>query len=67
MNIMEQVVMDKKGNAIAVQISMTRYKKILEKLEELDDIKAFDKAMKRKHQFIPFEDSVKHHKSSRKK
>ncbi len=65
MSITEQILMDKKGNAIAVQIPMSKYKKIKEMLEELEDIKAFDKAMKRKQRFTPFPQAVKKIKSKR--
>ncbi len=66
MSITEQLVMDKKGNTVAVQIPVNQYRKIKLMLEELDDIKAFDKAMKRKQSFIPFNEAVKNIKSNRK-
>jgi hypothetical protein len=37
-----------------------------ELLEELDEIKAFDKAMKRKQQFVPFGVAVSRIRSRRK-
>lgn len=67
MSIKEQVVMNKKGKPVAVQIPVGQYKKMLEMMEELEDIKAFDKAIKRKHQFTPFSDAVKRLKAARKK
>jgi len=67
MSITEQIVTDKNGNPVAVQIPMNQYKKIKEMLEELEDIKAFDKAMNRKQQFTPFEEAVKRIKATRKK
>ena len=67
MGITEQLVTNKNGKAIAVQIPMTQYKKLLELAEEMEDIRAFDKAMKRKHKFIPFVQAVKELKSKRKK
>ena len=67
MSITEQIVTDKNGNPVAVQIPMNQYKKIKEMLEELEDIKAFDKAMNRKQQFTPFEEAVKRFKATRKK
>ena len=67
MNITEQIVTNKNGKAVAVQIPMNRYKKLLELAEEIDDIKAFDKAVKRKHKFIPFPQSIKELKIKRKK
>lgn len=66
MSIAEQVLIDNKGNAIAVQIPINQYKKIKERLEELDDIKAFDKAMNKKLVFTDFKEAVKKIKSSRK-
>lgn len=66
MSITEQVLLNKKGDAVAVQIPINQYKKIKERLEELEDIKAFDKAMKRKLVFSDFNEAVKKIKSSRK-
>ena len=66
MSITEQIVTDKKGKAIAVQLSLNQYKKLLELAEEMEDIKAFDKAMKRKHTFIPFDKAVNELKEKRK-
>lgn len=67
MSITEHIIKDKKGKAVAVQIPVVQYKKMLNKLEELDNIKAFDKAIKRKHQFVPFEESVRRLRAKRKK
>jgi PHD/YefM family antitoxin component YafN of YafNO toxin-antitoxin module len=67
MSITEQVVVDKKGKTVAIQIPVGQYKKMLEMMEELEDIKAFDKAVKRKQQFTPFTKAVKRLKVSRKK
>lgn len=66
MSITEQVVLNKKGKAVAVQIPMNQYKKLLELAEEMEDIKAYDQAMKRKLQFIPFANAVKELKAKRK-
>lgn len=66
MSITEQVVLNKKGKPIAVQIPMNQYKKLLGLAEEMEDIKAYDLAMKRKHHFIPFDKAVKELKAKRK-
>ena len=66
MSITEQLVKDKKGNAVAVLIPVSRYRKMKKMLEELEDIKSFDKAMKRKHKFVPFHEAVKRISSKRK-
>jgi hypothetical protein len=67
MSITEQIVTNKKGKAIAVQIPFTQYKKLLELAEEMEDIKAFDRAIKRRKDFIPFDEAVKELKAKRKK
>ena len=67
MSITEQIVTNKKGKAVAVQIPLSQYKKLLELAEEMEDIKAFDRAMKRKKDFIPFDQAVKELKAKRKK
>jgi hypothetical protein len=67
MSITEQIVTDKKGKAVAVQIPVNQYKKLLELAEEMEDIKAYDKAIKRKREFIPFNQAVKELKAKRKK
>jgi hypothetical protein len=67
MSITEQIVTDKKGKAVAVQIPVNQYKKLLELAEEMENIKAYDKAVKRKHDFIPFDTAVKELKAKRKK
>ncbi len=67
MSITEQIVTDKKGRAVAVQIPVNQYKKLLELAEEMEDIKAYDKAVKRKLEFIPFNLALKELKAKRKK
>ena len=66
MSITEQIVMDKNGNTVAVQIPVKQYEKIKKMPEELEDIKAFDKAMNRKQQFSPFEEAIKRIKAKAK-
>jgi hypothetical protein len=67
MSITEQIVTDKKGKTVAVQLPVKQYKKLLELAEEMEEIKAYDRAMKRKHSFIPFDKAVKELKAKRKK
>ena len=66
MSITEQFITDNKGKAIAVQLPVTQYKKLLELAEEMEEIKAYDRARKRKHRFIPFNQAVKELKAKRK-
>lgn len=55
MSIDEQILVDNKGKTVAVQIPINQYKKMLEILEEMEDIKAYKKAKKNKSEWIPFE------------
>ena len=49
----------KKGKKLSVVISINEYKKIIEELEELEDIIAYDKAKAEPSNAIPFADFVK--------
>ena len=55
MSIDEQILVDNKGKTVAVQIPISQYKKILEIIEEMEDIKAYKKAKKQKSDWVPFE------------
>lgn len=46
MSIDEQIVIDNKGKTVAVQIPINQYKKMVEIMEEMEDIKAYKKAKK---------------------
>ncbi|HWB93848.1 MAG TPA: hypothetical protein VG605_18440 [Puia sp.] len=63
----ENYIVDAKGKRIGVFLPIKDYNKIMEDLEELDDIKAYDKAMSRKLEFVPLEQALKQIESSRKK
>ena len=55
MSFDEQILVDKKGKTLAVQIPISKYKKMLEIIEEMEDIKAYKKAKKQKSDRVPFE------------
>lgn len=65
MSITEQVILNKKGKTIAVQLPLSQYKKLLMLAEEMLDIKAYDRAKKRKHHFTPFTKALKELKAVR--
>jgi len=56
-------ITDNTGKKLAVVLTIKEYRKLIEKLEDLEDIKAFDKVMKRKQEFIPLEDYKNNRKS----
>ncbi|MGN6437745.1 MAG: hypothetical protein ACTHMM_14505 [Agriterribacter sp.] len=62
-----QYITDDKGKKISVVLSIKEYKKIMEELEDLEDIKAYDKAMNRKQEFIPLNKAIQEIEAKRKK
>jgi len=53
-----QFLTDAKGNKTGVLISMDHYKIMMGELEQLEDIKAFDKAKKRNEKTIPLREAI---------
>ena len=61
------MIVNKKGTPVAVQIPLVQYNKILALVEEMEEIRAYDRAMKRKKNLVPFNQAVKELKAKRKK
>ena len=55
----ERFLVDDRGERIAVVLDIADYEAMLEALEELDDIEAFDAAMKEGGEPIPLEQAIK--------
>ena len=51
-------VTDDAGHRIAVLIGIDRYRQLLEALEEIDAIRAYDEAKASGDEALPFEDAV---------
>ena len=49
---------DENGNTQSVTLSAKDWNQILEELEELDDIRAFDQAVAEDSKYIPFEKAI---------
>jgi hypothetical protein len=58
LKIHEEYVVDLDGNKKAVVVPMSEWQKILDALEELDDIKAYDEAKSKPSNPIPFEKAI---------
>lgn len=56
--INEHYVVDKKGNPISVILDIDVYHRVLEELEELAAIRAYDAAKASDDQAIPFERAI---------
>jgi PHD/YefM family antitoxin component YafN of YafNO toxin-antitoxin module len=57
--IQPQYVVDEKQQRKAVLISLTDWERILDNLEELEDIRAYDKAKSGPQDTVPFEQAVR--------
>lgn len=54
-----QFVTDDTGRRIAVLIGLDRYRQLLDALEELDSIRAYDEAKASGDEAVPFEEAVR--------
>jgi hypothetical protein len=62
-----QFITNKKGKKLSVVLPMKEYQKIMEDLEELEDIRLYDEAMSRKEKSIPIDQAFKQIEAKRKK
>ena len=62
----EQYVVDKNGNRVSVVLDVEEYQKLLQDLEELDSIRAYDRAKASGDQVIPFEQAATEIETNRK-
>ena len=56
--LQEQYLTDREGNRVKVVLDMDQFQQILEELEELDDIRAYDAAKASGDEAIPFEQAM---------
>jgi PHD/YefM family antitoxin component YafN of YafNO toxin-antitoxin module len=61
-----QFLVNEKGEKVAVVIGIQEYEKLLEQLDELEDIRAFDEAEASGETPIPFDQAVAQIERSRK-
>ena len=54
----ERFLVDVDGNRVAVLLDIEDYRKLLEELEDLESIRAYDQAKGSGDEAIPFEDAV---------
>ncbi|MEO7311331.1 MAG: hypothetical protein ABIX01_13095 [Chitinophagaceae bacterium] len=62
-----QYITDNKGNKLSVVLPMNDFKKIMDELEELEDIRLYDEAMARKEPSMPIDKAFKMLDAKRKK
>ena len=64
--IKERYVIDEKGNRSAILLDLRDYRKLIEAVEELESIRAYDSAKTSKDNAIPFEKAVREIERNRK-
>jgi len=57
-NIKEKYLVDDNGNRVGVVLNIKDYHRLLQELEELDSIRAYDAAKASGDEAIPFEQAV---------
>ena len=57
-SLKEKYVVDEKGKRIGIMLGIKEYRKVLEALEELESIRAYDRAKASKSKPIPFDRAV---------
>ena len=62
----ERYVVDGKGERVGVILDMSEYQRILEELEELESIRAYNAAKTSKEEAIPFAQAVNEIEQQRK-
>jgi hypothetical protein len=58
MAVKERWLVDENGDSVAVVLDIAEYNKIVEELEELEDIRAFDEAKASGEKPIPIEQAM---------
>jgi PHD/YefM family antitoxin component YafN of YafNO toxin-antitoxin module len=64
-DLKERYVIDETGNRVAVLIDIEEYKKVLEALEELQSINAYDEAKASNDEIISFDQAIQEIESQR--
>lgn len=59
-------ITNEKGERISAVVPIKKYLQWLEELEELADIRAYDKAKKRNEKPVPFRDAIQKRRKKRK-
>jgi len=64
-NVKERYVTDGQGNRVAVLLEVEEYRRLLDALEELESIRAYDTAVAVRDDAIPFDKAVEELKRDR--
>lgn len=64
-NAKERYVTDGQGNRVAVMLEVEEYRRLLDALEELESIRAYDTAVAVREDAVPFDKAVEELKRDR--
>ena len=56
--VQEQYLTDREGKRVGVVLDLEQFQRIIEDLEELEDIRAYDAAMASSDEVIPFNQAI---------
>lgn len=62
-----EFVVDRRARKKAVLVSLSEWQRLMEAIEELEDIRAYDRAKARREPAIPFEEAVRQIKAKARK
>ncbi len=64
--VQEQYLTDREGKRVGVVLDLEQFQRIVEELEELEDIRAYDTAMAAGDEVVPFDQAIAEIEQSRK-
>ena len=62
----EQYLTDREGKRVGVVLDLEQFQQIIEELEELEDIRAYDTAMASSDEIVPFDQAIAEIEQARK-
>jgi PHD/YefM family antitoxin component YafN of YafNO toxin-antitoxin module len=65
--ISPEYIIDQRAKKKAVVVPMAEWQRLMDELEELEDIRAYDKTKARPERVMPFEDAVREIRSKKRK
>ena len=65
-SVKKRYLVDEKGQRVAILLDMADYQKMLEELEELESIRAYERAKASGDELVPFDQAVEEIEQKRK-
>ena len=65
-NTKNRYIINEKGKRVGIILDVEQYQKMLSEIEELEEIRAYDRAKESRDEAVPFEQAIDEIKRSRK-